>query len=182
MPKEPMFYLNWKAIRRPLHLWTVGSVFVIDQITKLLVVLYVDLGASIPIIPPYLNLVHTKNRGAAFGIFHDASPTFRLVFFGAVTLICVYLLLNWLSTADNKDKWNRFSLSLILGGAFGNLLDRSLFGQVTDFVDCYFPWWDYHFAAFNIADSGISVGVTLIFIHLIPWKRLTSIRGQKKKG
>lgn len=172
MAKEPLISLNFKAIRRPLHLWTVGTVFALDQFTKFLVVKYIPLGSNIPVFSPFLNLVHTKNRGAAFGIFHETDASFRAVFFGLVTLICVYLLLNWLSTARDDERSHRFCFSLILGGALGNLLDRVCFGQVTDFVDVYFQNWGYHFAAFNIADSGISVGVTLLFVMLIPWGRL----------
>jgi signal peptidase II len=171
MSKEPMLNIRWKSVLRPLHIWTVCSVFILDQITKFLVVQWMPVGHRIPLLDPYLNLVHTKNKGAAFGIFHETTPIFRILFFGAVTLVCVYLLLNWLSTATQQEKLSRFSLSLILGGAFGNLLDRVVFGQVTDFVDCYFSWWDYHFAAFNVADSAISVGVALIFLNLLKPKK-----------
>ncbi|MBN8554196.1 MAG: signal peptidase II [Deltaproteobacteria bacterium] len=150
----------------PLHIWTVVISVVLDQFSKWAVIQWIPLGTHIPLMPS-LNLAHIKNRGAAFGMFHDMPNLFRAGFFGLVTIGCFYLLIYWLGTIPKQDRWQRFSLSLILGGAIGNVIDRVLFGHVTDFVDFYIGEW--HFATFNIADSAITIGVTLMFISMIPW-------------
>ena len=141
-------------------------VFTLDQASKFAVVTSIQIGEKIEVLP-FLDLIHTKNRGAAFGMFHQSGALFRLFFFGAVTVICLYMLIYWLGTTPLAEKAHRFCLSLILGGAFGNLFDRVAFGEVTDFVDVY--WKQYHFYTFNIADSGISVGVTLLILLMLPW-------------
>lgn len=135
------------------------------------------MGTQIEILP-FINLVHTKNRGAAFGMFHNTGASFRLLFFGAVTIVCLYTLIHWLGTIDERKRFQRFCFSLILGGAFGNLLDRICFGEVTDFVDAYYN--GYHFYVFNIADSAITVGVTLLIAQSIPWTRLKNFRFSKR--
>lgn len=160
--------INWKTALSKTHLIIALVVLILDQVTKFAVIKWIEFGDRYDIIPDLVSLIHTKNRGAAFGIFHDSSPLFRLVFFGAVTVVCIYLLLYWLGTTPIAQKWQRIALSLILGGAVGNLIDRAFFGEVTDFVDVYYQ--DHHFPAFNIADSGISIGVVMIFMHLIFWK------------
>ena len=170
-----MSSIAWKTAFTKQVFIISGIIFVLDQFTKWLVIQYIDMGRHIEVIPGVFDLVHTKNRGAAFGMFHDASPTFRLIFFGLVTIACLTLLFYWLATTPLSDKYHRFCLSLILGGAFGNLLDRTLFGQVTDFADFYYE--DYHWPAFNIADSGITVGVTLIFLKLM----ILTFKTKKKK-
>jgi len=151
-----------------MHWITALTVFAADQATKYAIVKFIPLGDHVDLLP-FANFVHTQNRGAAFGMFHNTSPQFRLVFFGAVTLICLYLLLYWLGTTPQSEKMQRFALSLILGGALGNLLDRSLYGQVTDFIHVFYH--DYHYPAFNVADSAITIGVALLFLRLIRQKQ-----------
>lgn len=168
---------NWRLALLPMHLVVVISSVILDQITKYLVIFNMQLGERIPLLP-VLDLVHIKNRGAAFGIFHDASPWFRLIFFGVVTIVCVYLLVYWLGTTPKEDRWQRFALALILGGALGNLKDRVFFGQVTDFVRVYYQDWSW--PAFNVADSAISVGVVIIILRLLPIKSM--LRGHPKES
>lgn len=167
---------SWKTALLPLHLWIVGSVVFLDQLTKYLVIWYVDLGDRIPIIP-FLNLVHFKNKGAAFGLFHDASPAFRLVFFGLVTLACLAFLIWSLGTSPLWDRYHRICLALILGGALGNVKDRLIYQQVTDFVDVYYG--GHHWPAFNVADSAISVGVVFLVLRALPFYRLKASRKKK---
>lgn len=155
---------NWKLALAPMHLVVAIGVFVLDQLTKYLIIFNLELGRSIPVLP-FFEIVHVKNKGAAFGIFHDSSPAFRLLFFGAVTIVCLILLTYWLGTTPVFEKLQRLGLSLILGGALGNLKDRAIFGEVTDFVHVFYK--SYSWPAFNIADSAISVGVAIIFIHLL---------------
>ena len=159
---------SWKYLFSPLHSITVGIVFVADQVSKYLVNTYIEIGEKWELMP-FVNLIHIKNRGAAFGMFHHSSQAFRLVFFGLVTVVCLYLLIHWLMAAKKEEYLQRFSLSLILGGALGNLVDRAVFGEVTDFVDAYYG--DYHWYTFNIADAGITVGVSLIFWMMLPLRK-----------
>lgn len=156
---------TWKAVLKPLVWITALLVFVLDQATKYSILTYIPYGGKIEVCP-FLNIIHTTNTGAAFGIFHQTSGWFRLIFFGVVTIVCLYLLIYWLGTTPVKDRLQRFSLALILGGALGNVVDRVLYGHVTDFIDVYYG--NYHWPAFNIADSGITVGVVLIFVKLLP--------------
>ncbi len=173
--------IDWSRVRTPLTVWTVTIVFILDQLTKWAVIEYISMGDRVQVMP-YFDLVHTKNRGAAFGMFHESTGLFRLFFFGGVTILCLYLLLRWLSETPLGDKFSRFLLSLILGGALGNLLDRIVFGEVTDFVDWYYG--SYHWPAFNIADSAITVGATWFVLQILPWdaiaKKLKLKRANKK--
>jgi len=159
---------EWKNLWKPLHLWTVLICVILDQGSKYLVIYTMEIGERIPVLP-FLNFVHFKNKGAAFGMFHDASPLFRLVFFGLITTACVVFLAWSIGTTPAWDKFHRFCLALILGGAIGNIKDRVIFQQVTDFVDVYVG--TYHWPAFNVADSAISVGVVLLLFHFIPKRK-----------
>lgn len=169
---------RWKNALAPLNVWTIAIVVFLDQAVKYLVIWNLEIGERIPL-TPFLNLVHFKNKGAAFGMFHDASPTFRLVFFGLVTLVCIVFLLWSLGTSPAWDKFHRFNLSLILGGALGNVKDRVIFQQVTDFIDVYYQ--DYHWPAFNVADMAISTGVTLLVIRFLPWESLGISKKRKMR-
>lgn len=154
-------------------------VFILDQVSKFAVVTYIQMGDRVQLFPT-INLIHTTNRGAAFGMFHHSGAIFRLFFFGAVTVICLYMLLYWLGTTPQSEKLQRFCLALILGGAFGNLFDRMAYGEVTDFIDFYIG--NYHWYTFNIADSAISVGVTLLLFTMLFGSKSKSKFDNKKSG
>lgn len=125
----------------------------IDQVTKYLSRSFIDPSATINILP-FLQLVNIRNEGAAFGLFRGiGSETFIIIALAAITFV-LYLLI--------KGKEDSFGLSLILGGATGNLIDRILFGGVTDFIDVFVG--RFHWPAFNIADSAITT--SLIFMIL----------------
>jgi signal peptidase II len=153
-----------KRVFQPLHIGIFVGVLVLDQLTKVLIMWKLPLGSKIPLLP-FFEITHIKNRGAAFGIFHDSSDTFRAIFFGIVTIICIYLLVQWLGKTPLKEKLIRVCLAMVLGGAFGNLIDRVAFGEVTDFVHVFWRGV-YSYPAFNIADSAISVGIALILLHV----------------
>jgi signal peptidase II len=172
MHDQPVKF-SWSNILKPMILWVSIGTFVLDQITKYWIIFTLEVGRVVEV-TPFFNIVHYKNRGAAFGLFHDASPTFRLVFFGLVTLACVAFLLWAIGTSPLWDRFHRFCLALILGGAFGNIKDRVIFQEVTDFLDFY--WGTSHWPAFNVADMGISIGVTLLILQSIPWKKRKILR------
>jgi signal peptidase II len=152
-------------------LYLLVSLFVVlfDQWTKALVVSRVSLGESIPVVRNFLHLTHTQNPGIAFGLFGlQRGPYQNLVLIGlSVTALVVVAFLARRYPSNRMGMQTAFAL--IIGGAAGNLWDRIVFGQVTDFVDVFYH--DYHWPVFNVADSAISVGVTLLAIGLIFFDR-----------
>lgn len=169
-----IFKLNWAKVLMPLHWITVLSVLVFDQITKIWVIYNIEAyREEIPIWLPWFKFVHIKNPGAAWGLLGDSSPWLRLAVFGTVTVFCVIFILHELSNSKKSQVFYRMGLAMILGGALGNLVDRVLFQEVTDFIAVFIPVIDYHYPRFNIADSGITVGVGLIILQFFwhPKKR-----------
>lgn len=135
---------------------------VVDQWTKHLVHTKFAWGESIPVIQNFFSLTYVRNSGAAFGILHKAPSYFREPFFIAVPVVALFIILFLYIKLSDDQKLTATSLSLILCGAVGNLIDRLRFGYVIDFLD--FFWKDYHWPAFNVADSCIVVGVSILFI------------------
>jgi signal peptidase II len=111
------------------------------------------------------NLVYVMNPGAAFGFMADASETFRYVFFTGVTVAAVLLIGYYLIKSNPRNLMLVGSLTLIFGGAVGNLIDRLRFGAVVDFLDVYIG--SAHWPAFNVADSAITVGAILMIWEMI---------------
>ncbi|HET7697757.1 MAG TPA: signal peptidase II [Vicinamibacterales bacterium] len=150
---------------RPLEVVTVGAVVVFDQLTKFLVKATIPLYAKREIIPNFLDLTHVQNTGAAFGVLNAAEfPYKSAVMIGIATLALVAISL-YGRQLGSHEKLSRYGLSLIIGGAFGNLVDRALAGYVVDFVDVY--WGEAHFWAFNVADAAITVGAILVLLDMI---------------
>ena len=132
----------------------------LDQLTKVLVQLKLPLGSQVPLIPGFLNLVHVRNKGAAFGLMSSWSPDFVWLFFVAVIGL-VLVVLGYLLWRLPDDHWSAaLGYSLILTGALGNLIDRVRLGEVVDFIDVY--WGRYHWPAFNVADSLVCVGAAVM--------------------
>jgi signal peptidase II len=132
----------------------------LDQLTKVLVQLKLPLGSQVPLIPGFLNLVHVRNKGAAFGLMSGWSPDFVWLFFVAVIGL-VLVVLGCLLWRLPDDHWPAaLGYSLILTGALGNLIDRVRLGEVVDFIDVY--WGRYHWPAFNVADSLVCVGAAVM--------------------
>jgi signal peptidase II len=140
-------------------------VFIADQATKLVVRATIDPRASIPILDGFINLVHVRNPGAAFSFLAQAPAWFRGPFFLGITIIAVVVLLYVIARAPAEDRLVRIALGGVLGGALGNLLDRLIYGEVTDFVDVH--WHDYHWPAFNVADSSITLAVIAVVIQAL---------------
>ncbi len=119
---------------------------------------------TIPVIQGLFSITYVRNPGAAFGFLADASPLFRSIFFVAVTVLAIILVVHYIWKSRAEEPFLTFALSLILSGAVGNLIDRVRFGEVIDFLDVYIG--SYHWPAFNVADSAISVGAVILFIEL----------------
>jgi len=141
------------------------AVLALDQLTKLLALARLSPGLPVPVVEGFLALTLVMNPGLAFGIFSAASPGWRWLV--ALLSLLALSILAALSTRllPSGGRPAALSLGLIFGGAIGNLIDRGRFGAVVDFIDVY--WRSYHWPAFNVADSAISVGVALLAARLL---------------
>jgi len=142
---------NWLALS--------AVVIVLDQITKIWVTLIFSYGDSRPV-TSFFNLVLAHNTGAAFSLLAEAGGWQR-VFFTAIAVIASVVIV-WLLRKHRGQFLFSLALSLVLGGALGNLIDRVRFGYVVDFLDFYYG--NYHWPAFNVADSAITGGVILLVL------------------
>lgn len=138
-------------------------VVILDQATKYSVMQSMRLHESIPVVPNLFSITYIRNPGAAFGLLAGSSNAFRMVFFGVTSVFALGLLGTILARLPEKDWIGQLSIAGVLGGAIGNLIDRLRFGEVIDFLDVYYE--TYHWPAFNVADSAISVGVVCLIIH-----------------
>lgn len=129
-------------------------VYLLDVISKIAIRTRLPFGSEIQLLP-FFSIVHVTNTGVAFGLFQGKNILFAVVgvIFSAVLITIAY-------RHRKKDPFLTAILGLVLGGAWGNLTDRILFGRVTDFLDFY--WRAYHWPAFNVADSAICVGAALL--------------------
>ncbi len=138
------------------------AIFALDQWTKWWVEATVELHSSHELIPGLLYLSHVRNTGVAFGLF-AARGEIRSTWILTVAVAAVLLFVGWyFARTDAQDRLLLSALALVLGGAVGNLLDRLTTGAVTDFVGVYLG--SYRWPDFNVADSAISVGLTLMLI------------------
>ncbi|MEW6333864.1 MAG: signal peptidase II [Thermodesulfobacteriota bacterium] len=142
-----------------------GAVLVLDQLTKAWIIATLKIHEGFAVIDGLFNVVHVRNPGAAFGFLAGAPPVFRSVFFIAVTLAAILLILHYLRQTRTEQLSLVVSLALILAGAVGNLIDRIRFGEVVDFLDVYIG--TAHWPAFNVADASISVGAAFLVLSLI---------------
>ena len=139
-------------------------VFAGDQATKALVESSIPLHDVVPVVPHFFNLTRTQNPGAAFGLFADTPSPWKT---GLLIVVSVALLISIIGVVwrSQRIQWEAgVALSLILGGALSNLLDRIRYGHVTDFLDFYLR--NYHWFTFNLADSAIVVGAGFLVIHM----------------
>jgi signal peptidase II len=140
----------------------VAVIVALDQYTKHLVVSAWQLGDTTPIVPGFFSLTYLRNRGGAFGLFAGLPETWRVAFFVVFALATVAALIWMLRTTPREDRTQRLALTWVIGGALGNLYDRVLYGEVVDFLDVYVG--DWHWPAFNVADSFITCGVVLLLV------------------
>ena len=144
-------------------LWLSSIVMIIDQITKIWISSILELHQTINVLPFFdLRLLH--NPGAAWSILATAGGWQRW-FLSILALLVSGILIIWLRNLERQRYWLACALALILGGALGNVTDRILYGYVIDFVDIYYQGW--HWPAFNVADSAISVGAVMLLISLV---------------
>jgi len=149
-----------------------SAIIILDQITKSVITEKLFMYGTHKVIDGFFNLVYVMNPGAAFGFLADMPELFRYAFFIGITLLAMALIIYYIVKSDNEPFLIILSLSLIFGGAVGNLIDRIRFGAVVDFLDFYIGSW--HWPAFNVADSAITVGAFLML-----WEIITRRKKQK---
>ena len=162
-----------KAARKPLipsmgakpFLLIVGLVVVLDQITKGLVLVNMPIYHSIAVISGFFNLTHIRNPGGAFGFMAAGSQGLRNLLFVGVSAVAMGLIVFFYRSTPKTHPVLASALAMIFGGAVGNLIDRLRFGEVVDFLDVYIG--AYHWPAFNVADSAITVGITIFIAHVV---------------
>ena len=158
--------------------WLSISVVVIDQLVKFLVSSYLEYREPVYILPG-LNLTLVHNTGAAFSFLRDAGGWQRWFFICLSSVIGLALII-WLYRLHLKHRWLACALSLVLGGAVGNLWDRITLGYVVDFIDVYYRHW--HWPAFNVADSAITVGAVMLIIDALWFDQATISTHVQKPG
>ena len=142
-----------------------GLVVLADQISKALILKYLPLHNSIAVIAGFFDITHIRNPGGAFGLMANVGPTVRTVVFLIISTLAVGLILYFYSKTPSRYALLSTGFALIFGGAIGNLIDRFRFGNVVDFLDVYIG--NFHWPAFNIADSAITVGIFIFIFHLL---------------
>ena len=139
---------------------------VLDQVSKWAVMQFIPEHRPITVIAGLFDLVNIRNRGAAFGFLNRSDIGWQFWLFLAATVVAVWAIVMLVRSSD-EDPWLFTALGLVMGGALGNLVDRVRFRAVVDFLDVY--WGDWHWPAFNVADSAIFVGAVLAC--LILWRK-----------
>lgn len=157
-----------KSIARFYPFALSAGVFLTDRITKNVIRAQVSPWDNIAVIPGFFSIVHTENRGAAFGLFAESTSEWRTFFLialalGVMLLIAGLLVQPWRGGLSSTPML-RAGLALVLGGATGNVCDRVVRGAVTDFLEFYFG--AYQFPAFNVADSAITAGAGLLLLDM----------------
>jgi signal peptidase II len=148
-----------------MEFWLPLGIVVLDQATKALVRARLPEHASVSVVPGIVDFTHVRNTGAAFGILNAADFPFKTLVIALVATVALIAVGLYSASLARGQRVARVGLALIIGGAAGNLVDRLLTGSVVDFVDVY--WRTYHFWAFNVADSAITIGVAMMILDMI---------------
>jgi len=141
------------------------AVILLDQISKAVVIRTMPVHRAYPVIDGLFDLVHVRNRGMAFGLMNRPDSHFSTYLLMATTVVAVLLLLFWFTRLTKEERRVALGLSLIVGGALGNLVDRIRFGEVIDFLDFYVG--PYHWPAFNVADTAITIGTFWLALNML---------------
>lgn len=161
-------------MKRNIIIFILGAVAVIvlDQITKAVITDKLFVYGTHKVIDGFFSLVYVMNPGAAFGFLAGAPEIFRYLFFIGISFLAMLLIIYYILKSKQERLPVIISLTLIFGGAVGNLIDRIRFGAVVDFLDFYIGTW--HWPAFNVADSAISIGAVLMVWEMLVNRKKTS--------
>jgi signal peptidase II len=151
-------------VKRALPFIATIAVFVLDRITKGAIRTHISLWDAINVIPGLFNIVHTENPGIAFGLLANLPNPWRDVFLIGLSFLVLAIISAVLLRAGGQGTLLRMGLALVMGGALGNLFDRIVHGTVTDFVEVHLG--EHYFPAFNVADSGITIGACLLLLDM----------------
>jgi len=150
-----------------------AGVFALDRVTKLLIEARVSFDDSYTVIPGFFQIVHSENRGIAFGVLDASNSPWRTPLLAALSVACVFIVgaLLW-KMRKKVDAVSLFGFALIMGGAAGNLFDRVVSGRVTDFLLFYIG--SYQWPTFNVADSALDIGAGLVLLDMFRKKRMAA--------
>ena len=146
-----------------------AAIFAIDRLTKLVIEARVSFIDTYKVIPGFFDIVHSQNRGVAFGMFNDSTSEWRTTLLVIASVAAVIMVSAMLWNAKKLDRYSLWGFALILGGAAGNVFDRIVWGRVTDFLLFYIG--EYQWPTFNMADSAIVIGSGLLILDLLRQKR-----------
>ncbi len=151
--------------KRVFYFLLILAFLISDQITKALIARNIALNSGIEVVPNFFHLVHIRNKGAIFGFFSQSGNIWVFVLLTLASLAALGLVIYYFFKTPPNEKILKISLSLIIAGALGNLIDRVFRGSVIDFLDFSVKGW--HWPSFNVADSCISIGaLLLVFVFL----------------
>ena len=142
-----------------------GVVVALDQTTKAVVRATLPLHDSVEVIPNFLSFTYVRNTGAAFGLLNGVDFPLKTAVMTMVALTALVAIGVYAAKTAIPQRATRLGLTLVIGGAVGNLIDRITFGYVVDFIDAY--WRGWHFWAFNVADAAITIGASLLILDMI---------------
>jgi signal peptidase II len=164
------------VIGRVLAIVLAVIIVVADRLTKVAIQHSMNGYENIPVIPGFLRIIHTENPGAAFGMLAEGNPVLRsIVLIGISSVVLVFVAgALWSRDISYSTLAARSGLGLIFGGAIGNLVDRITRGTVTDFIEVFHGDWS--FPAFNVADSAITVGATLLLFEMLRTQSRKTVR------
>lgn len=145
--------------------WLIAALVLIDQLTKAIVVAEVPLHSTITVVPGLLNITQVHNTGAAFGFLNAIDFPYKWLVVTVAAVLALFAVAVYAGKYAGGTLLARAGLALVLAGAVGNLIDRARLGYVVDFIDAHYAGW--HFWAFNVADSAITVGAAALILDII---------------
>ena len=154
-------------MKRNILLFILPAIIVIalDQVSKLLIVRFINYHEAVPVIDGFFHLVHVRNRGMAFGFMNRPDNGLIYLLLVITVIVAILVLFYWFYRLRNDRGYSILGISFILGGAVGNLIDRIRLKEVIDFLDFFIG--RYHWPSFNIADSAITIGALWIAINVL---------------
>ena len=141
-----------------------GIIILLDQVTKLIVLDTMPLFHNISVISGFFNLTHIHNPGGAFGFLSTQTSNIQRLLFLFASSLAIGFIFYFYKKTPREQTWLSTGFALVLGGAIGNLIDRIRLGKVVDFLDFYIGNW--HWPAFNLADSAVSIGMLIFLFHI----------------
>ena len=157
--------MSFKFQGRLRYLFLVLAILILDRWTKAWIQSRFDLSESATVIDGFFNITYVRNTGVAFGIFSSISSPAKTLLLSVFTAFAAVIVIAYSVRNPAGHRLLQVALALILGGALGNLYDRLAYGYVVDFLEFYIR--TYHWPAFNVADSAITIGVALLALEII---------------